>query len=100
LGGKYYELNLEKYSARPITLSHDGILTIEFFVCKWWDAVGVDRGVARVSRATHARAIGEYFTVQIFFVSPLDLTVTTTRAQQDEATTFALEVWSSNFGRR
>jgi hypothetical protein len=25
--GKYYELTLEKYSARPITLSHDGILT-------------------------------------------------------------------------
>jgi hypothetical protein len=24
--GKYYELNLEKYHARPITLSHDGIL--------------------------------------------------------------------------
>ena len=24
---KHYELNLEKYSARPITLSHDGILT-------------------------------------------------------------------------
>jgi hypothetical protein len=27
---KYYELNLEKYSARPITLSHDGILTNVF----------------------------------------------------------------------
>ena len=25
--GKYYELNLEKYYARPITLAHDGILT-------------------------------------------------------------------------
>jgi hypothetical protein len=24
---KHYELDLEKYSARPITLSHDGILT-------------------------------------------------------------------------
>jgi hypothetical protein len=31
LGGKYYELNMEKYSARPITLSHDGILTNCFF---------------------------------------------------------------------
>ena len=68
-------------------------------MCKWWGAVDADRGVARVNRATHARAIGEYFTVQIFFVSPLDLTVTTTRAQQDEATTFALEVRSSNFCR-
>jgi hypothetical protein len=25
--GKYYELDLEKYSARPITLSHNGIFT-------------------------------------------------------------------------
>jgi hypothetical protein len=25
--GKYYELDLKKYSARPITLSHDGNLT-------------------------------------------------------------------------
>ena len=24
---KYYKLNLEKYSTRPITLSHDGIVT-------------------------------------------------------------------------
>ena len=29
-GGKYYELDLEKYSARAITLSHDGILTNVF----------------------------------------------------------------------
>ena len=32
LGGEYYELNMEKYSARPITLSHDGILT-NVFLC-------------------------------------------------------------------
>jgi hypothetical protein len=31
-GGEYYELNMEKYSARPITLSHDGILT-NLFLC-------------------------------------------------------------------
>jgi hypothetical protein len=31
---KYYGLNLEKYSARPITLSYDGILTNWFLRVK------------------------------------------------------------------
>jgi hypothetical protein len=31
---KYYALDLEKYSARPKTLSHDGILTKEFLRLK------------------------------------------------------------------
>jgi hypothetical protein len=33
-GGKYYELNMEKYSARPITLPHDGILKNSFLCLK------------------------------------------------------------------
>jgi hypothetical protein len=33
-GGKYYELNMEKYSARPITLSHDGISIKGFLLLK------------------------------------------------------------------
>ena len=37
----------QKYSAMPITLSHDGILT-KGFSCKWWDAVDANRGVVRV----------------------------------------------------
>jgi hypothetical protein len=34
LGGKYYEMHLEKYSAKPITSSHDGILTNGFLRTK------------------------------------------------------------------
>jgi hypothetical protein len=50
----------QKYSAGPITLSHDGILT-KGFSCKWWDAVDADRGIARVNHATRAPAIGINF---------------------------------------
>ena len=53
---QYYGLNLEKYSARPITLSHDQILTTKRFVAsEAWDAGDADRGIARVNRATRAR---------------------------------------------
>jgi hypothetical protein len=31
-----------------------------FFASKAWDSVDADRGIARVNRATHARAIGTY----------------------------------------
>ena len=71
-GGEYYELNMEKYSARPITLSHDGILTNVFCVCKWWEAVDADRGVARVNRATHARAVAHTLLFNFLFRSNCD----------------------------
>ena len=42
-----------KYFEKPITLSHDkGI-----FDPKAWDAVDADCGIARVNRATRARAL-------------------------------------------
>jgi hypothetical protein len=50
----------QKYSASPITLSHDGILTNGFFFYKAWDTGDADRGIRRVNRATRARAIGTY----------------------------------------
>jgi hypothetical protein len=51
----YYELDLEKYSARPITLAHNEILTNEILESKAWDAGDADCGIARVNRATRGR---------------------------------------------
>jgi hypothetical protein len=52
--GKALWIESGKYSARPITLSHDGILMNGFFATKAWDAGDADRGIARVNIATRA----------------------------------------------
>jgi hypothetical protein len=68
---KYYELDLEKYSARPITLSHAWWNFDELFVAsKAWDAGDADCGVARANRVARARAIGAYLRGQ-FLVKDL-----------------------------
>ena len=51
-----------------ITLAHDDILTNVFFASKAWDAGDADYGVARVNRATRARAIGTYLRSQFISV--------------------------------
>jgi hypothetical protein len=66
--GKYYELDLGKYSTRPITLSHDGILTNNFLRLKrgtleMWIAV------SRNSRALVAHTY--VVTCSIFSKRPL-----------------------------
>jgi hypothetical protein len=58
----------QKFSARPITLAHDEILTNRFFASKAWDAGAADCGIARVNRATRARAIGTYLRYQFISV--------------------------------
>jgi hypothetical protein len=47
-----------KYFPAPITLAHDEIFDKRIFASKAWDAVDADRGIARVNRATRARAFG------------------------------------------
>ena len=59
--------------------SNDGILTKFFFAAKTWDSGDADCSIARVNRATHARAIAYWnkLAVSIFSVSPLVLPVST-----------------------
>jgi hypothetical protein len=70
LGGKHYELNMGKYSARPITLSNDGILTNCFLrlnVGRWRCGLRYRASKSRNARASYWHKLA----VSIFSVSPL-----------------------------
>jgi hypothetical protein len=70
-GKKYYELDLEKISARPITLAHDEILTNRFLLINRETIdVDADCGVAQVNRATRAR-YWHILLCSLFIGSPL-----------------------------
>jgi hypothetical protein len=58
--GKYYEWNMGKYSARPITLSHGGILTNGFLRLKR-ETLEMRITVSREQIAQRARAIAYWY---------------------------------------